>query len=76
LGAFLQNVPLHERLNVIPGTDLEAFQIAAAAEMMAAQSLQVARLEKSGLLVTDSVPERLSAELISQYLEIKARHLL
>jgi len=76
LGAFLQNVPLHDRLNVVPKTDLEAFQIAAAAEMMAAQSLQIARLEKSGLLVTDSTPENLSANLISQYLEIKARHLL
>lgn len=76
LGAFLRNVPLHEKLNEIPETDLEAFQIAAAAEMMAAQSLQVSRLEKQGLLVTDSLPENLSAELISQYLEIKARHLL
>lgn len=76
LGAFLRNVPLHERLDEIPSTDLEAFQIAAAADMMAAQSKQVARLEKSGLLVTDSLPENLSAELISQYLDIKARHLL
>jgi uncharacterized protein (DUF58 family) len=76
LGAFLQNVPLHDRLNVIPKTDLDAFQIAAAADMMASQSRQIARLEKAGLLVTDCVPERLSANLISQYLEIKARHLL
>lgn len=76
LGAFLQNVPLHERLNAIPKTDLDAFQIAAAADMMASQSRQIARLEKAGLLVTDCVPERLSANLISQYLEIKARHLL
>lgn len=76
LGAFLRNVPLHERLNEIPTTDLEAFQIAAAADMMAAQSLQVSMLEKTGLLVTDSLPNNLSAELISQYLDIKARHLL
>ncbi len=76
LGAFLRNVPLHERMNEIPGTDVESFQIAAAAGMIAAQSIQIAKLEKSGLLVTDSLPENLSAELISQYLEIKARHLL
>lgn len=76
LGAFLQNVLLHERLSMIPKTDLEAFQIAAAADMMAAQSLQISHLEKSGLLVTDSLPDRLSADVISQYLEIKARHLL
>eukprot|EP00913_Durusdinium_trenchii_P008986 g8452.t1 len=76
LGAFLRNVPLHERLDDLPATDLDAFQIAAAADMMSAQSTQIAKLEKSGLLVTDSLPENLSAELISQYLEIKARHLL
>jgi len=76
LGAFLQNVPLHERLNVIPRTDLEAFQIAAAADMLAAQTRQVSRLEQSGLLVAESLPEQLSADLISRYLDIKARHLL
>ena len=76
LGAFLRNVPLHDRLNAIPQTDLEAFQIAAAAEMVATQSVQVAMLEKSGVLVVDTLPEKLSSQLISQYLEIKARHLL
>ncbi|GAB4148010.1 MAG: DUF58 domain-containing protein [Planctomycetaceae bacterium] len=76
LGAFLRNVPLNERLDDIPQSDLDAFQIAAAAEMTASQTLQVSQLEKSGLLITDSLPENLSAELISQYLEIKARHLL
>lgn len=76
LGSFLQNVPLHERLDVIPQTDLEAFQIAAAADMLAAESIQISRLEKSGLLVTESLPDDLSADIISQYLEIKARHLL
>lgn len=76
LGAFLRNVPLHERLNSIPATDLDAFQIAAAAEMIAGQSLQIAQLQQSGLLVIDTLPEQLSANLISRYLDIKARHLL
>jgi uncharacterized protein (DUF58 family) len=76
LGAFLRNVPLYDRLNAIPQTDLEAFQIAAAAEMVATQTMQVAMLEKSGVLVVDTLPEKLSSQLISQYLEIKARHLL
>lgn len=76
LGAFLQNVPLHERLNTFPQTTLEAFQVGAAAEMVAAQARQVATLRKRGLLVVDSLPEQLSANLISQYLEVKARHLL
>lgn len=76
LGAFVRNVPLHEKLETIPRTDLEAFQVAAAAEMIAAQTLQIVQLEKSGVLVVDTLPENLSSQLISQYLEIKARHLL
>ena len=76
LGAFVRNVPLDERLNAMPRTELEAFQIAAAAEMAATQATQIARLERSGLLIVDSLPDQLSSQLISRYLDIKARHLL
>lgn len=76
LTAFLQNVPLLERLNTIPETDLEAFQVAAAAEVVALQETQLAALRKTGLLVIDAVPEGLSGQVISRYLDIKARHLL
>jgi uncharacterized protein (DUF58 family) len=76
LGSFLRNVQLHERLHTIPKTDREAFQVAAAAELIASQTLQVKKLEKSGLLVLDSIPENLSSGMISNYLDIKARHLL
>jgi uncharacterized protein (DUF58 family) len=76
LGAFVRNVPLHDRLNAMPRTELEAFQIAAAAEMAATQATQIARLERSGLLIVDSLPDQLSSQLISRYLDIKARHLL
>jgi hypothetical protein len=44
--------------------------------MVHEQSMQVAQLEQSGLLVLDVLPEQLSSRLISQYLEIKARNLL
>jgi uncharacterized protein (DUF58 family) len=76
LTALLHNVPLNDRVQSLPRSDLDAFQIAAAAEMVAAQNLQIAQLEQSGLLVIDALPEQLSSQLISQYLEIKARHLL
>lgn len=76
LAAFLQNVPLLERLNTIPETDLEAFQVAAAAEVVARQETQIATLRKTGLLVIDTSPEGLSAQVISRYLDVKARHLL
>jgi uncharacterized protein (DUF58 family) len=76
LVAFLRNVPLYERVQSVPKTDVDAFQIAAAAEMVHAQTRQIAELHHSGLLVLDTLPEQLSADLISRYLEIKARHLL
>ncbi len=76
LGAFLRNVPLYERVNAVPDTDVEAFQIAAAAEMVTSQRTQIAELQEQGQYAIESLPEDLSADLISQYLEIKARHLL
>jgi uncharacterized protein (DUF58 family) len=76
LAAFLRNVPLYERVLSIPKSDVDAFQIAAAAEMVHAQTRQIAELNHSGLLVLDTLPEQLSADLISRYLDIKARHLL
>ena len=76
LVSFLQNVPLVNRMNTVPQTDPEAFQVAAAMEMVTTQSLEIARLQRSGLLVLDTLPEQLSANLISRYLDIKARNLL
>ena len=76
LGAFLKNVPLYERMSAVPRTDLEAFQVAAAADLIGAQSRQIAEFEQHGLLVIDALPDQLSSQLISRYLDIKARHLL
>ena len=76
LASFLRNVPLYERTQALPTTDVDAFQIAAAAEMVHTQTRQIVELSHAGLLVLDTLPEELSADLISRYLDIKARHLL
>lgn len=76
LSAFLRNVPLQDRMNAIPETDREAFQISAAVDIVATQTSQIAALQKSGLMVLDTLPENLSVNLVSRYLEIKARQLL
>ncbi|MEZ6049122.1 MAG: DUF58 domain-containing protein [Planctomycetaceae bacterium] len=76
LTAFLMNEPLQARYETIPETNLEAFQVAAAGEMIATQSRQLVRLRQSGLMVLESLPTQLSSRLINEYLEIKARHLL
>ncbi|MBS0264447.1 MAG: DUF58 domain-containing protein [Planctomycetes bacterium] len=76
LASFLRNVPLHDRVQSVPTSDVDAFQIAAAAEMLHAQTRQIAELNHSGLLVLDALPDQLTADLVSRYLDIKARHLL
>lgn len=76
LAALLRNVPLQQRMYSTPETDREAFQIAAAAEIVSTQTSQIAALQKSGLLILDTLPENLSVTLISRYLDIKARQLL
>ncbi len=76
LGAFLKNVPLVNRMQSFPRTDLEAFQIAAAASLVEAQSRLIMEFEQHGLLVIDALPDQLSSQLITRYLDIKARHLL
>ncbi|MAT15334.1 MAG: hypothetical protein CMJ46_08705, partial [Planctomyces sp.] len=76
LTAFLMNEPLQARYEEIPDNHIEAFQVAAAGEMIATQSRQLMRLRQSGLLVLESLPTQLSTRLINEYLDIKARHLL
>jgi hypothetical protein len=76
LAALLKNVHLMERLSEIPQTDLEAFQLAAAAEMVLQQTREAAEMQRKGLLVLDTLPDQLSANLVSRYLDVKARHLL
>lgn len=76
LGTFLRNSPLEERSLAIPKTNREAFQIAAAVDMVEAQQRQLTERQKAGVLILDTLPEQLTSRLISQYLDIKARHLL
>jgi hypothetical protein len=56
--------------------DVDGFHVAAAAEMMASQALRIAELREAGMLVLETLPGELSSELINQYLDLKARHLL
>jgi hypothetical protein len=44
--------------------------------MVHTQTRQIAELSHSGLLILDTLPEQLTGDLISRYLDIKARHLL
>jgi uncharacterized protein (DUF58 family) len=76
LVVFLRDVALARLANRVPRDDVDAFQVSAAAEMMAAQARRIAELRSSGILVLETLPNELSSELINQYLDLKARHLL
>jgi uncharacterized protein (DUF58 family) len=76
LAAFLRDVALAELANRVPRDNVDAYQVAAAAEMMAAQARRVAELREAGILVLETLPGELSSQLINQYLDLKARHLL
>jgi uncharacterized protein (DUF58 family) len=76
LVVFLKDVALAELAGRVPGDDVDAFHVAAAAEMMASQARRIAELRDAGILVLETLPGELSSELINQYLDLKARHLL
>jgi uncharacterized protein (DUF58 family) len=76
LCVFLQDVALSELAGRNPRSDMEAFHVAAAAEMLEAQARRIAELQHAGVLVLETLPGELSSALINQYLDLKARHLL
>ena len=76
LCVFLRDVSLNELANRVPHTDIDAFHVAAAAELITAQVHHIATLRESGAFVLETLPGQLSSEVINQYLDLKARHLL
>ena len=76
LCVFLRDPAMSRLANRVPTGDLEAFQVAGAAEMLAAHTRQVAKLRESGVLVLETLPEHLTADVINQYLEVKARQMM
>ena len=76
LCVLLKDLPLAALAERVPETDLEAYQVAAGAEMLKAQERRLSELRASGIHATEVVPNELAAEIINQYLDVKARHLL
>jgi len=76
LCVFLRDQALSDLADRIPESDVEAFQIGAAAELLTAQTRKIAELRDAGVLVLEVLPDDLSSELINRYLDLKARHLL
>lgn len=76
LCVFLRDVALSELANRVPQTDIQSFHVAAAAELITGQAHHIAKLRESGAFVLETLPGQLSSELINEYLDLKARHLL
>jgi uncharacterized protein (DUF58 family) len=76
LCVLLKDLPLIALAERVPATELEAYQVASAAEMLLAQERRLSALRASGIHATEVVPNELAAEIINQYLDVKARHLL
>lgn len=76
LVVFLRDDALETLAREVPESDADAFSSAGAAELLIAQSRQIAKLKESGIMVLESVPEELASQVINQYLDVKARQLM
>lgn len=76
LCVFLKDLGLTQLADRIPNSDVDAFQNAAAAELLTATARGAATLKDRGVLVLDTLPDQLTAAIINEYLDIKARHLM
>ncbi len=76
LGILLRDRGLFDLADqeVVRGDEL--FRSAAAAEILNWRHQVLSELEHLGVLALDTFPEEMTASLVNQYLEIKARHLL
>ena len=57
-------------------TDKELYEAAASASILSWRKQVITDLQHQGVLAIESFPEDMTAQLVNQYLEIKARHLL
>lgn len=80
LGVLLRDHDLYDAVDEFEATshpDRSAiFQAAAAVDVLTWRHQVIRDLRHQGVLALDLFPEQLTSELVNQYLEIKARHLL
>ncbi|MBA3686856.1 MAG: DUF58 domain-containing protein [Planctomycetes bacterium] len=76
LAVLLQDADLHAQLRSAPSDVDGMWKSAAAATIANWRGEVIGSLRKKGALVLDVAPERLTAEVVSGYLKVKAKHLL
>ncbi|MBN2714265.1 MAG: DUF58 domain-containing protein [Deltaproteobacteria bacterium] len=73
---FFKEPSLERACEQIPQSARDAFEVAAAADLMLDRMESLSRLRHSRVLALDSLPGQYSATAINHYLDIKARNLL
>ncbi len=76
LGVFLRDHDIFELADHAPDDGIGLYRGAAAAALLNWREKSLAALRRRGVLTLDVFPGELTAPLINQYLQIKARHLL
>jgi uncharacterized protein (DUF58 family) len=76
LGVLLRDRRLFDAADAVDPAGARLYRAAAAAEILTWRHQVLADLERQGVLSLDVFPEDMTAPLVNQYLEIKARHLL
>ncbi|OYP35437.1 DUF58 domain-containing protein [Rhodopirellula sp. MGV] len=76
LGVILRDRTLFEAADHPEGSEMNLYRAAAAADILIWRDQVLKDLEHRGVLLVDSYPDELTAPLVNQYLEVKAKHLL
>jgi len=76
LVVMLRDADLHAPLGAAPADAAGFWRAGAAAHLVAQRAEVLNRLSRAGALTIDAPAERLTPDLVSQYLRVKARHLL
>ncbi|TWU43213.1 hypothetical protein Q31b_22510 [Novipirellula aureliae] len=76
LGVLLRDREMFDAADSPSEEPFEMYRSAAAADILLWRHQVLKDLEHRGVLVVDAFPDELTAPLVNQYLEIKAKHLL
>ncbi|MGB7345561.1 MAG: DUF58 domain-containing protein [Pirellulaceae bacterium] len=76
LGVLLRDREMFDAADSPGGDALNMYRAAAAADILIWREQVLKDLEHRGVLVVDAFPDELTAPLVNQYLDVKAKHLL
>ncbi|MEM6470818.1 MAG: DUF58 domain-containing protein [Planctomycetota bacterium] len=76
MGVILRDRTIFDAADHPERSELDLYRAAAAADILVWRDQVLKDLEHRGVLLVDAFPDELTAPLVNQYLEIKAKHLL